>query len=197
MTIHVLSAGAAKGLVSDLEAEFTANSDIAINGFFNAVGAIKEKFVAGEKCDVLILTDAIIKDLVSQGMLLAGSPAPLGIVRTGVAVREESKSPDISTSAAFRASLKSSKGIYVPDMQRSTAGMHFMKVLKAMGIEDDVAPNLRPFPNGETAMRFLSWSRTSGFGIMGLFLAWYVYGRMFPYIFRFALAALYPGSHWG
>jgi molybdate transport system substrate-binding protein len=156
VTIHVLSAGAAKGLVSDLEAEFTANSDIAINGFFNAVGAIKEKFMAGEKCDVLILTDAIIKDLASQGMLLAGSTAPLGIVRTGVAVREERKSPDISNSAAFGASLKSSKGIYVPDIQRSTAGMHFMKVLKAMGIEGDVAPNLRPFPNGETAMRNLA-----------------------------------------
>ena len=53
------------------------------------------------------------------------------------------------------------------------------------------------FMNGETALRFLNWSRTQGFGMIGLLLAWYVYDRMFPYIFRFALAALYPGSHWG
>jgi hypothetical protein len=30
-----------------------------------------------------------------------------------------------------------------------------------------------------------------------LLLAWYLYDEMFPYIFRFALAVLYPGSHWG
>jgi hypothetical protein len=24
-----------------------------------------------------------------------------------------------------------------------------------------------------------------------------LYDEMFPYIFKFALAALYPGSHWG
>jgi Zn-dependent protease len=53
------------------------------------------------------------------------------------------------------------------------------------------------FMNGETALRFLNWSRTQGFGMIGLILAWYAYDKMFPYIFRFALAALYPGSHWG
>jgi Zn-dependent protease len=52
------------------------------------------------------------------------------------------------------------------------------------------------FMDGETAARFLNWSRTSGFGIMGLFLAWYVYGKIFPYIFSFGLMVLYPGSRW-
>jgi molybdate transport system substrate-binding protein len=154
VAIRVLSAGAAKGLVADLEATFTAKSGFGIDGVFNAVGAIKEKFLAGEGCDVLILTDPIIQDLTGQGFLLAGSAAPLGVVRTGIAVREESPDPDISTIAAFRASLKASKGIYVPDTQRSTAGIHFIKVLKEIGI--DVGPNLRPFPNGETAMRHLA-----------------------------------------
>jgi molybdate transport system substrate-binding protein len=156
VTIRVLSAGAAKGLVSDLEGAFTAKSGFGVDGFFNAVGAIKEKFLAGEGCDVLILTDTIIQDLTSQGLLLAGSAAPLGVVRTGIAVREESPDPDISTIAAFKASLKASKGIYVPDTQRSTAGIHFIKVLKEIGIDGDTAPNLRPFPNGETAMRNLA-----------------------------------------
>jgi Zn-dependent protease len=53
------------------------------------------------------------------------------------------------------------------------------------------------FMSGETAMRFLNWSRSQGFGMIGLLLAWYVYDKLFPYIFRIALAVLYPGSHWG
>jgi Zn-dependent protease len=49
----------------------------------------------------------------------------------------------------------------------------------------------------ETALRFLEWSRSQGFGILGLLLAWVVYGRLFGHIFRLSLIALYPGSSWG
>jgi hypothetical protein len=31
----------------------------------------------------------------------------------------------------------------------------------------------------------------------GLLLAWVLYDRIFGSIFRVALAALYPGAHWG
>lgn len=69
--------------------------------------------------------------------------------------------------------------------------------------------NLLPVPpldgnNGVTllmseqaGLRFLDWTRNRGFGFLGLLLAWTVYDRIFPVIFRFALAALYPGSSWG
>ena len=53
------------------------------------------------------------------------------------------------------------------------------------------------FMSEGTALRFINWSRSQGFGMIGLVLAWYAYDRIFPFIFRFALAVLYPGSHWG
>jgi Zn-dependent protease len=53
------------------------------------------------------------------------------------------------------------------------------------------------FMSENSALKFINWSRSQGFGMIGLLLAWYAYDRMFPFIFRFALAALYPGSHWG
>jgi len=49
----------------------------------------------------------------------------------------------------------------------------------------------------ETGLRFVSWSRTQGFGMLGLMISWYAFDKIFPFIFRFALAALYPGSQWG
>jgi Zn-dependent protease len=49
----------------------------------------------------------------------------------------------------------------------------------------------------ETGLRFVAWSRTQGFGMLGLIAAWYAFDKLFPFIFRFALAALYPGSQWG
>lgn len=49
----------------------------------------------------------------------------------------------------------------------------------------------------ETAVRFLDWSRSQGFGMIGLLLAWFVFDKLFSHIFRLSLVALYPGSSWG
>ena len=53
------------------------------------------------------------------------------------------------------------------------------------------------FMSEQTALRFLDWTRNSGFGFAGLILAWVVYDRLFDSIFRVSLSMLYPGSHWG
>ena len=47
-----------------------------------------------------------------------------------------------------------------------------------------------------TARRFLQWTRAQGLGMAGLLLAWVLFDKVFDFIFRWALVALYPGSHW-
>jgi Zn-dependent protease len=53
------------------------------------------------------------------------------------------------------------------------------------------------FMSERTAMSFLEWSRSSGFGMAGIFLAWVVYGKLFSYLYLIALNLLYPGLHYG
>jgi Zn-dependent protease len=48
-----------------------------------------------------------------------------------------------------------------------------------------------------TARRFLEWTSAQGLGMFGLVLAWVLFDKIFDFIFRWALLALYPGSHWG
>jgi Zn-dependent protease len=48
-----------------------------------------------------------------------------------------------------------------------------------------------------TARRFLEWTRAQGLGMMGLVLAWFLFDKIFDFVFRWALVALYPGSQWG
>ena len=152
MDFPILSAGAAKGLVTALQQAFSDDTGASIQGSFGAVGAMKEKLLAGEACEVIILTAAMIDELTQSGHVLAGSSAPLGRVRTGIAVRSGQPLPDISDRAALRSSLLAAKGIYFPDAKLATAGIHFLNVLKQLGIDSDVEPHLRPFPNGATAM---------------------------------------------
>ena len=162
VALCVLSAGAAQGLVTTLQEDFHAATGASVRGTFGAVGALREKLLAGERCDVVILTAAMIADLEREGAVLPGTSAPLGRVRTGIAVRAGDALPRVSDGAQLRDMLLAASGIYVPDTLRSTAGIHFAQVLTRLGIRDDVAPRLRPYPNGATAMRELASATGSG-----------------------------------
>jgi len=158
MELRILSGGAAQGVVGALQQSFAADTGAVIAGTFGAVGAMKDKLLAGAPCDAVILTAALIEELTRSGHLLAGSAAPLGRVRTGIAVRAGEPLPMIADRDSLRASLTQARGIYFPDPDRATAGIHFVNVLKQLGIHDEVLPRLRPFPNGATAMRALAQS---------------------------------------
>jgi molybdate transport system substrate-binding protein len=156
MRLHVLSGGAAQGVVVALSGEFQATTGYAIDGTFGAVGAMKEKLLGGAPADVLILTRALIDELADAGHVEAGTRADLGQVRTGVAVRAGDPTPDVSTPEALRKTLRGAGAIFFPDPQRATAGIHFARVLETLGIAAEVAGRLGTHPNGATAMRALA-----------------------------------------
>jgi molybdate transport system substrate-binding protein len=80
-------------------------------------------------------------------------------VQTGVAVLDGAPVPDIRDRAGLQRALVQASGIYFPDPEKATAGIHFMKVLRSLGLDKDLASHLRPFPNGATAMREMAQSK--------------------------------------
>lgn len=154
-TLRILSGGAAQGLVSRLQAAFEKKHDCRIEGTFGAVGAMKDKLLGGAPCDLLILTQALIDDLAMQGRADASSVAPLGLVKTGVALKEKHGPVTIRSSEDLRALLEAAPEIYFPDPAKATAGIHFMKVLQALGLADDTR-KFKTYPNGATAMAALA-----------------------------------------
>ena len=86
-------------------------------------------------------------------------------MRTGVAVKAGEPMPDVATPEALARLLRGARGVYFPDPVKATAGIHFMKVLNALGLEQELAERLRPFPNGATAMREMA--AATGGGLVG------------------------------
>ena len=156
MQLTLLSGGAAQGLVASLAAKFKAETGCDVTGTFGAVGGMRDKLIAGAPADLLILTQALIAELARLGHVLTGSPVDLGVVRTGVAVRSGNPKPPIGSTAALRSALLAADAIYFPDPKLATAGIHFAKVLDALGIVGEVAARLEPFPNGAAAMQALA-----------------------------------------
>jgi molybdate transport system substrate-binding protein len=156
MTVRLLSGGAAQRLVRALAPRFKAETGSDIDGTFGAVGAMREKLESGAPADLLILTEALIAQLEKEGKMVRGSARAIGVVPTGIAVRADDRQPGIGDAAAIRDVLVVADGIYVPDMQQSTAGIHFAKVLDRLGIRVLVEARLRVFPNGNAAMAALA-----------------------------------------
>ena len=156
MRLNILSGGAAQSVVNALAGDFRAATGYELECTFGAVGAMKEKLLAGAPADLLILTQALIAGLAADGRVLSDSCADLGRVRTGVAVRSGDPLPAIASADALRGTLLAAEGIFFPDPQKATAGIHFAQVLDTLGIRGEVAPRLKTYPNGATAMRELA-----------------------------------------
>lgn len=157
-TLHLLCAGAAKGLVETLTERFSAETGATLDARFGAVGTMREALLGGAACDVLVTTEAMADALRASGSLRDDPCAVLGRVATGVAVRADQAAPDVSNPDALRAALSAAHAVYHPDAERSTAGIHFAAVLKMLGIADALQARLHAFPNGATAMRALAAS---------------------------------------
>jgi molybdate transport system substrate-binding protein len=137
--LSVLSAGAAQSVATAL----AARHGLTLAGEFGAVGAMRQRLLDGAPCDLVILTQAMINELMAKNLVVAS--ADLGSVPTSIAVRESDAAPDLSN---LKKALEG-KDIYFPDPEKATAGMHFKTVLEKLGVRK----NWKTWPNGATAMR--------------------------------------------
>lgn len=159
--LRILSGGAAQGLCAALAPRFFAQTGFTIGGAFGAVGAMEARLRAGDGADLVILTRRIVDALAAEGLVDAGSVADVGLVQTGVAVRRDDPQPDVSTAQALAAALREADEIYLPDPVQATAGVHFARVIDALGLAGQVEGRLRAYPNGAQAMQALGETKAA------------------------------------
>lgn len=162
VTLRVLCAGAAQGFLTRLAPQLRDLCDGEVVVRFSAVGALRDALLAGEACDVLIVTDAMVSELAAAGHVVKETRTLLGQVATGLAVRRGDVAPMVRDATSLARTLQASSAIYLPDPMRATAGVHFTGVLRRLGLLDGLASRLHTYPNGATAMRALAGSTGAG-----------------------------------
>ena len=121
-TLNIVSAGAAQFAVTQIADKFQRESGHSINTTFGAVGAMKNRVLAGASADIVVLTSALIDELIRQGLVVPGSRIDLGKVATGVAVRAGTPLPDVRDTRVLRGNLLAATKIVCPDPEFATAG---------------------------------------------------------------------------
>lgn len=159
--LKIFSGGAAHGLVNSVTGQFREKTGLDIEGEFGAVGVMAGKLRAGMEADIVVLTAALIADLVGENLVTAASVSDIGRVETAVAVRAGDPPVVARDGETLRATFLAADAIFVPDTKTSSAGIHVASVLAKLGIAGEVADRLKIFPNGATAMRNLAASATA------------------------------------
>lgn len=157
-TLRLLSGGAARGLVEAVRPAFETETGYRIDGTFSAVGAMRDRLLAGAPADLLILTRTVIEALASKGHVDGTTACDLGTVATAVAVRAGDAVPPLGDMEALRHALAAADAIHFPDPLRATAGIHFVKVLEKLDLKDALVDRFRPAANGAAAMHALATS---------------------------------------
>ncbi|SRR5258708_7277915 len=149
----VLSAAALRSTMADVPGSFEKTTGNHVRFAFGTAGAIRDKVVAGEPVDLVIVPPLQLQELTKQGLVVDGSRADLGIVRLGAAVRSGAKRPAIATAAEFKQALLDATSVALADpASGATTGIYFAKLLQQMGIADALKDKLKLYPDGTNAM---------------------------------------------
>src|SRR5262252_7819126 len=156
--VKVYAAAVAKTPLTAIAAEYESATGNKVSLVFDTAGAAEQKLRADPEATLLITTVPLIRNAENVGALRDGTSIPLGSTVAGVLVTPGSKKPDISTADNLKAALLAARRIAVSDPARgATVGTHFMKVIEALGVKDEVLRKIAFAPDGlETTHRVVT-----------------------------------------
>lgn len=155
-TVKVYAAAVVKSPLTAIAADYEKATGNKVTLIFDTAGSTLQKFQADPQADLLITNVQLIENAEKAGSLTDGTTAPLGSTVASVAVRPQSSKPDVSSPEKLKAALLAAKRIAVSDPARgATVGTHFMKVIEALGIKDEVLKKTTFAPDGIATMRLV------------------------------------------
>jgi molybdate transport system substrate-binding protein len=147
--IKVLSSNGIRVAMQDLIPEFEKATGNTVAVTFGLSAALKRRIDGGEAFDVVILTPALIDDLVKRGSVAADSRTTLARSGIGLAIRSGAPKPDIRTIDALKRTLLASKSITYA--KEGAGGVFFTDVMQKLGLTEGLKSKVKPTASGEEA----------------------------------------------
>lgn len=155
--LEVACTNGLKGLLQALDGNLQKSIGFPYKIEFSSTKKLLEQLAGGAAPDVAIATDEAIDALTAQGML-GGARTDIAKSVIGVAVRQGTPRPDISTVAAFIETLRRA-----PSISRSRigiSGLHLVALLERLGLAEELSPKIKAYDayagqacaNGEVAL---------------------------------------------
>jgi molybdate transport system substrate-binding protein len=146
--LKIIAAPNMRPILPDLAAAYQRSNGPKLSIVYVSPPQINSQVEAGASVDVVISLKGMVDALGKEGKLTDGTViarSPLG-----VAVRTGQPKPDISSAAAFKAALLNAKSIVHSD--GGPSGVITARLIKSMGIEEQIKSKLKLVPPGGQAL---------------------------------------------
>jgi molybdate transport system substrate-binding protein len=155
--INVYSAGAVQEAERALAADFSHMTGNKVNFTIGTVGQIQERLKSGAPADVIVVSVQALEQLEKTGDVRTSSAVAVGRIGIGVGVKEGAAMPDLSTPEKFKEAMLAAKSVtYMDPAQGASSGIATAKVMKDLGIADEVAKKTKLTESGYSADRVAS-----------------------------------------
>jgi molybdate transport system substrate-binding protein len=137
--LTLYAAAGVKSPVEQMAKDFERSTGQKINLVFDTAGAAEQRFLADPDAVFLVTTQTRISTAEKSGKLKDGVTNVIGDTVGGFAAPPGKSKPDISTPDKLKAALLAAPHIAFSDPARgATVGTHFLKVIDALGIKEQV-----------------------------------------------------------
>ncbi len=159
-SVHAQALGlyAAAGVKSPIEnilEIFSKQSGSHFELHFDTAGAAQAQYLADPLAKILITTQERIEESKRKGELKEGQMIPLAATMAGIASSLNPR-PVIKTKEELKALLLSVKSIAFSDPDRgATVGLHFVKVIRELGVEKEVFAKAKKAREGLQTMQWV------------------------------------------
>lgn len=119
---------------------------------------VERRVADGEAVDLVLLALPALGRLAQAARVVAASVVPIAISPTCVAVAEGTEATDISTLAAFQATLTRAESI---GLSTGPSGRAFRALLERWGLAEQIAPRLIEAPPGVAVATLIAQGRVS------------------------------------
>jgi molybdate transport system substrate-binding protein len=154
--VTLIAPGGIRAAIQQLIPDFERQTGYKVKATFGSGLGTKQQVARGEAFDVPIVQPPY-PEVLASGHVIPGSAKPLASVAVGIAVRQGSQKPDISTADAVKRALLAAKAVSYPNPAGgAAAGISFDETLEKLGIAEQMQPKLKRAQGGAGAMRMVA-----------------------------------------
>ena len=147
--LTIFATGSMADPLKELGEEFTQQTGHTLRFSLGTTGGVMNKLKAGEKGDVIVISDEAANTLEKDGKFVPGTRKDVASSLFGVVVKKNAPTPDVSTPEALKRAVMSARTISYPDpVVAAASGGYVETVFKQMGILDSAKKKASLKPMG-------------------------------------------------
>jgi molybdate transport system substrate-binding protein len=159
--ILVMSGGAPKDVLLTLVPQFEKLTGHHVTTQHVLVSALRQKILAGETADVLLMPTSVLDNLASVRKIRPEERAAFGILKLVAIVKDGAPRPDISSVDAFRRALVEAPSVVYSTPASTPSGAHMASTVSQLGISDIVERKVTYRPALEGGVNMVAEGRAA------------------------------------